>query len=129
MVNITIFAEIDECRRQNTFHHLSCFAGGMISTGSLTERRGNWTMHLNVAAKLTETCYEWYRSSSLGLGGETAFVNDTLKPEQLTYGLRPEIVESIFYMWRYTLDPKYRECGCEIVKVTFTLNLESRKAM
>jgi hypothetical protein len=28
--------------------------------------------------------------------------------------LRPETVESIFYMWRFTKDPKYREWGWKI---------------
>jgi mannosyl-oligosaccharide alpha-1,2-mannosidase len=30
--------------------------------------------------------------------------------------LRPELVESIFYMWRYTHDPIYREWGWDIVQ-------------
>ena len=27
---------------------------------------------------------------------------------------RPEVIESIFYMWRFTHDPKYREWGWSI---------------
>ena len=33
------------------------------------------------------------------------------------YILRPETVESYFYMWRATHDPKYREWGWEAVQV------------
>lgn len=32
------------------------------------------------------------------------------------YILRPEAVESIFYMWRLTHDPKYRKWGMEIAQ-------------
>lgn len=33
------------------------------------------------------------------------------------YILRPEVIESYFYMWRITKDPKYREWGWEAVQV------------
>uniref|UniRef100_A0A2D4HPA9 alpha-1,2-Mannosidase n=4 Tax=Colubroidea TaxID=34989 RepID=A0A2D4HPA9_MICLE len=32
------------------------------------------------------------------------------------YILRPEVVESYFYLWRLTHDPKYREWGWEAVQ-------------
>ena len=34
-----------------------------------------------------------------------------------SYLLRPETVESYFYLWRATHDPKYREWGWEVVQV------------
>lgn len=33
------------------------------------------------------------------------------------YILRPEVIETYFYMWRFTKDPKYREWGWEAVQV------------
>jgi mannosyl-oligosaccharide alpha-1,2-mannosidase len=33
------------------------------------------------------------------------------------YILRPEYIESVFYMWRLTHDPKYREWGWDMVVV------------
>lgn len=32
--------------------------------------------------------------------------------------LRPEVIETYMYMWRFTHDPKYREWGWEAVKVS-----------
>lgn len=31
--------------------------------------------------------------------------------------LRPEVIETYMYMWRFTHDPKYREWGWEAVQV------------
>jgi mannosyl-oligosaccharide alpha-1,2-mannosidase len=42
-----------------------------------------------------------------------------LKKKQ--YVLRPEAIESIFYMYRLTGDEKYRTWGMEIAKVFFSL--------
>ena len=39
------------------------------------------------------------------------------RPQEKMYILRPETVESYFYMWRATHDPKYREWGWEAVQV------------
>lgn len=38
------------------------------------------------------------------------------------YILRPEVIESYFYMWRITKDPKYREWGWEAVQVRSPLS-------
>lgn len=44
--------------------------------------------------------------------------NGTLiKSSNPSYLLRPETVESYFYLWRATHDPKYREWGWEVVQV------------
>lgn len=37
--------------------------------------------------------------------------------------LRPEVIETYMYMWRFTHDPKYREWGWEAVQVTFCLTV------
>ena len=33
------------------------------------------------------------------------------------YILRPEVIETYFYMWRLTKDPKYRQWGWEAAEV------------
>lgn len=35
------------------------------------------------------------------------------------YILRPEVIETYMYMWRFTHDPKYRQWGWEAVEVMF----------
>lgn len=37
-----------------------------------------------------------------------------LQPKNARNMLRPETVESLFYMWRVTGEPKYREWGWQI---------------
>jgi len=35
------------------------------------------------------------------------------------YIQRPEVIETYFYMWRFTHDPKYREWGWQAVQVLY----------
>lgn len=40
------------------------------------------------------------------------------------YILRPEVIETYWYMWRFTHDPKYRQWGWEAAQVSsFAVNL------
>lgn len=39
------------------------------------------------------------------------------------YILRPEVIETYWYMWRFTHDPKYRQWGWEAVQVSIFLHL------
>eukprot|EP00842_Homolaphlyctis_polyrhiza_P001325 jgi/Hompol1/2193/HPOL_005882-RA len=96
---------------------LSCFAGGMFAMGAMTKADENSKRLLGVAAKLTGTCYNSYQINPTGLGSEWTRVdeNGNLVISDPSYLLRPELVESIFYMWRYTHDAKYREWGWRIV--------------
>ena len=43
--------------------------------------------------------------------------------------LRPETVESYFYMWRLTGDQKYREWGWEVVQVSVLANEQDNITM
>ena len=62
---------------------------------------------------------------SLSLGsnlGPEAFRMDgsgkiNSRKNEKMYLLRPETVESYFYLWRLTKDPMYREWGWDVVKV------------
>lgn len=113
--------------------HLVCFAGGMFALGATeghlqeaAERSESWTTTRNVnmrlGVELTRTCYEMYKQTKTGLAPEIAFFNDhntlapdfTVKPQDAHNLQRPETVESLFYLWRITRNPIYREWGWEI---------------
>ncbi len=55
-------------------------------------------------------------SFGAGLGLDLAVFDDQgdLQPKNARNMLRPETVESLFYMWRVTGEPKYREWGWQI---------------
>ncbi|KAF9429120.1 mannosyl-oligosaccharide alpha-1,2-mannosidase [Entomortierella beljakovae] len=86
-----------------------------------------------IGEELTESCYEMYNQTETGLAPEIVYwVKDLQQIEgkseiEHTPGsdfiinnrdghnwLRPETVESLFYMWRFTGDVKYREWGWKI---------------
>ncbi|KAF9366353.1 mannosyl-oligosaccharide alpha-1,2-mannosidase [Mortierella sp. NVP85] len=86
-----------------------------------------------IGEEITESCYEMYRQTETGLAAEIVY---WVKDKEQIAGrsetehrpgsdfiinnrdghnwLRPEAVESLFYMWRFTGDVKYREWGWEI---------------
>ncbi|KAJ3407607.1 Mannosyl-oligosaccharide 1,2-alpha-mannosidase IB [Chytridiales sp. JEL 0842] len=97
------------------FTHLACFAGGMLAMGALASRKNNWTFHLDIAQQVTLTCFQSYNSTATKLGPESFHVGE-LRPSDARYLLRPEVIESIFYMWRFTHDPMYREWGWQIAQ-------------
>ncbi|KAF9335556.1 mannosyl-oligosaccharide alpha-1,2-mannosidase [Podila minutissima] len=86
-----------------------------------------------IGEELTKSCYEMYRQTETGLAPE--IVHWVTKEEQTRFKsemeytpgndfyisdrdahnwLRPETVESLFYMWRLTGDEKYRHWGWNI---------------
>ncbi|KAF9918501.1 mannosyl-oligosaccharide alpha-1,2-mannosidase [Lobosporangium transversale] len=86
-----------------------------------------------IGEELTEACYEMYNQTETGLAPEIVY---WVKSEDQLVGrsdvehtpgsdfiinnadghnwLRPETVESLFYMWRFTGDEKYRKWGWKI---------------
>ena len=67
-----------------------------------------------IAAGITETCYQMYHMNPSHLAPE----NVNFQSGKMTNGVRnniqrPEAIEAIFYMWRLTKDKKYREWGWE----------------
>lgn len=91
--------------------------------------------NLKLAEDLAKTCVEIYSVTSTGLAPEIAYfniegnseggpdggnksskyVNDIIiKPADRHNLLRPETVESLFYLYRITGDSKYREWGWQI---------------
>lgn len=106
--------------KKKAMDHLCCFAGGMFALG--THKYGNVALpeseeHLKLGAEVTRTCHEMYARSPTKLAPE-AVIFETNNAEMVfkaKYDLiRPETVESYFYMWRKTHDIKYREWGWEM---------------
>ncbi|ETE68063.1 Mannosyl-oligosaccharide 1,2-alpha-mannosidase IC [Ophiophagus hannah] len=92
--------------------HLACFSGGMIALGAEHALEEQKQHYLDLAGEITRTCHESYIRSDTNLGPE-AFRFDSGAEAMATrlsdryYILRPEVVESYFYLWRLTHDPKY----------------------
>lgn len=94
--------------------HLVCFVGAMLALGA-RDGHPNDEQHLAVAEGLTETCYQMYARQPTGLSPEFvtfAAGNDFQVPNNAKFNiLRPEAIESIFYLHYYTRQPRYREQG------------------
>jgi len=81
-----------------TFGALDAFMPAMIALGGDIER----------AEKLQESCYRMWTH----FGIEPEEMNyETFEVNYADYVLRPEIIESAFYLYRYTTNPKYLEMG------------------
>ncbi|KAI9208065.1 glycoside hydrolase [Polychytrium aggregatum] len=100
---------------ESSFHHLSCFIGGLLSLGAVTQHDASTKDDFNVGRRATNTCFQAYASTATGLGAEIVY-GENLYIEDPSYYQRPETVESIFYMWRFTHDPIYREWGWNITQ-------------
>lgn len=71
--------------------------------------------YVRLGAKVTESCYRMYIQQPTGLGPEAARVPE-LEPIEAHWIMRPEVVESIFVLYRVTGDPKYRQWGLNIAE-------------
>jgi len=107
--------------------HLACFAGGMYALGG--KLFANET-HLTIGRKITDGCIWLYKNSPLGIMPEMFSLSacpslgecpwDERQEVVFTavrdkrYILRPEALESVFYMWRITGEEKYRDAAWEM---------------
>ncbi len=80
------------------FGALDAFMPAMLALGGDLER----------AVKLQESCYKMW--THFGIEPEE-FDYKTFEIKYPDYVLRPEIIESAFYLYRYTKNPKYLEMG------------------
>lgn len=75
-----------------------------------------------MATELMRTCFEMYNTTATGLAPEIAYFNTNptdkndiiIQPRDTHYILRPEVVESLFYMYKITKNPVYQEWGWKI---------------
>merc|ERR1712131_320415 len=71
---------------------------------------------LQIGADVTEACYKSYHNTATHIGGERFSVRsngEVTAGNPAYYILRPEVVESYFYLWRLTKDTKYRDWAWE----------------
>lgn len=95
---------------------LACFAPGMLALGSFGYGPEESQKFLTLAEELAWTCYNFYQSTPTKLAGENYFFH---AGQDMSVGtswniLRPETVESLFYLWRLTGNKTYKEWGWNI---------------
>lgn len=98
--------------------HLVCYLPGTIAL-AVSEKKltREW---LGYAEAILETCHQFYATET-GLAPEISYFNidNPTKPDLVIHKadhfsiLRPETVESYFYLWRLTKNQKYRDWGWE----------------
>uniref|UniRef100_A0A673IXD6 alpha-1,2-Mannosidase n=1 Tax=Sinocyclocheilus rhinocerous TaxID=307959 RepID=A0A673IXD6_9TELE len=101
--------------------HLVCFLPGTLALGA---HNGLPADHMDLALQLMETCHQMYAQMETGLSPEIAHFNlqsnngrdIDVKPADRHNLLRPETIESLFYMYRFTKDSKYRDWGWDILQ-------------
>ncbi|KAF2423209.1 seven-hairpin glycosidase [Tothia fuscella] len=104
--------------------HLQCFAGGNFILGGQIL---NETRYIDYGLKITESCHEMYSRTATGIGPERIrWPPASMTPEEEkqfqtsgfaitdpSYQLRPETMESYYYAYRATEDPKYQKWAWE----------------
>ncbi|KAG9295329.1 hypothetical protein G9A89_013358 [Geosiphon pyriformis] len=125
------FGEIVQYPRDLTnnhvMDHLTCFMGGALALGSITnpqnpKSRLTDNEDFKVAVELTETCAQLYFFTATNIAPEIVKfeMSSRIKPDfdilpgQTHNQLRPETIESFYYLWKITGDLKYREWGWTI---------------
>jgi len=115
-----------------TFHgaveemdHLSCFMPGSLALAVHSfpaEDVEPWW--LPTAEAIAETCYAMYSQSPSGLAPEaSSFESGHMTPSRVSYQLRPETLESLFYLYRVTGNATYQDWSWEIFR---TINKQTR---
>uniref|UniRef100_A0AB38ZEB3 alpha-1,2-Mannosidase n=1 Tax=Ectomocoris sp. TaxID=3104572 RepID=A0AB38ZEB3_9HEMI len=112
------FSDLKFERLEHKMDHLACFSGGLLALGATTLRNSMSPRHMEIAKGITNTCHESYIRTVTKLGPESFKFTDSIEAKAVRtndkyYLLRPEVIESYFYLWRLTKDPKYREWGWE----------------
>uniref|UniRef100_A0AAY4CV04 alpha-1,2-Mannosidase n=1 Tax=Denticeps clupeoides TaxID=299321 RepID=A0AAY4CV04_9TELE len=118
---LTFVGELSHGRLNPKMDHLVCFLPGTLALGT---HNGLPADHMDLALRLIETCHQMYVQMETGLSPEIAHFNlqprtsrdVEVKPADRHNLLRPETVESLFYLYRFTHNPKYRDWGWNILQ-------------
>ncbi|XP_023694261.1 mannosidase, alpha, class 1B, member 1b isoform X2 [Paramormyrops kingsleyae] len=119
--SLTFVGELSHGHFSPKMDHLVCFLPGTLALGA---HNGLPKEHMELAKQLMETCYQMYAQMETGLSPEIVHFNMPpyegqdvdVKPADRHNLLRPETVESLFYLYRFTQDKKYQNWGWEIFK-------------
>ncbi|KAG8545997.1 hypothetical protein GDO81_019934 [Engystomops pustulosus] len=119
---LTFIGELSHGHFSPKMDHLVCFLPGTLALGA---HNGITSDHMEIAVALMETCYQMYRQMETGLSPEISHFllhasqgskDIDVKPADRHNLLRPETVESLFYLYRFTGDTKYQDWGWEILQ-------------
>ena len=102
--------------------HLATFVGGMVATGSV-KKNPNHVEDLTLAGEFADTYAETYNHFKSGIMPEQVRYNVDKENDKSDFNmmvdgyiLRPETVESIYYLWKFTGLQKYRDYNWRIFK-------------
>merc|ERR1719193_185785 len=122
--SLLYIAEYESSYLKHHMGHLACFAGGMFglgAKGSPSEQK--W---LQIAKDVAYTCKQSYNRTATGIGPEgfdfsphsSSIYSEAIATEYGSryYALRPEVIETWFYLWRLTKDDIYRQWAWEFVR-------------
>jgi len=116
--NLYYIAEWRNGQLDDKMDELACFTGGTIALGLIHEayfddkQREIW---LSMSTNLAETCYHMFHDQQSGLSPEfVRFSEGGMSNGIDFYILRPETIETFFYLYRLTRDVKWRNYGWEI---------------
>jgi hypothetical protein len=127
--NLTFVGELLGDSFSPKMDHLVCFLPGNLALGAMFLNKTTSTYPkkhvdelMDLARRLTETCYQIYAQMATGLSPEVVHFNhhegsstDLYVKEADRHNLlRPETVESLYYMYKITGDKKYQEYGWKI---------------
>ncbi|CAJ1068688.1 endoplasmic reticulum mannosyl-oligosaccharide 1%2C2-alpha-mannosidase-like [Xyrichtys novacula] len=118
---LTFVGELSHGQFSPKMDHLVCFLPGTLALGA---HHGLPSDHMDLAKQLMESCYQMYVQMETGLSPEIVHFNMyegstrdiDVKLADRHNLLRPETVESLFYLYRFTKDPKYQDWGWEILQ-------------
>ncbi|XP_063289028.1 endoplasmic reticulum mannosyl-oligosaccharide 1,2-alpha-mannosidase [Pelobates fuscus] len=120
---LTFVGELSHGHFSPKMDHLVCFLPGTLALGA---HNGLTAGHMDIAIALMDTCYQMYKQMETGLSPEISHfhIHDQLKggkdidvkPADRHNLLRPETVESLFYLYRFTGNTKYQDWGWDILQ-------------
>uniref|UniRef100_A0A3B3ZBG1 alpha-1,2-Mannosidase n=1 Tax=Periophthalmus magnuspinnatus TaxID=409849 RepID=A0A3B3ZBG1_9GOBI len=118
---LTFVGELSHGQFSPKMDHLVCFLPGTLALGA---HNGLPEDHMDLAKQMMETCYQMYNQMETGLSPEIVHFNmhqGSVRDIEVKLAdrhnlLRPETVESLFYLYRFTKDRKYRQWGWEILQ-------------
>ena len=113
---LTYIAEMKNGKLVHNFGHLTCFMSGALALGAYTDPKGLQSKRaqrdLKTAKSLMYTCFQMYVTTKTGIGPESVIFMDDgdfrIPRSDRHYILRPEVVESLYYLNKLTGDPIYR---------------------
>ncbi|CAF3826807.1 unnamed protein product [Rotaria magnacalcarata] len=122
--NLMYFGEQRSGRLDPQMGHLTCFVGGLYvlsaSSGAISSN-SSAKNQMEIAQAIGKTCRESYTRTATGLGPEAFHFERTdveakaLRDQEKYYILRPEVIETWFYLWRNTHEQMYRDWAWQAI--------------